>query len=105
MTTNFKHSASIDQFLANEMAPAERDAFKNELRSNSDLASELKFAQTIDSALLRDDVIDLRQKLIAAINAGKGSQTEAPVVRMNTRKWWYAAASLLALVAVSASLY
>jgi tetratricopeptide (TPR) repeat protein len=105
MTTNFKHSASIDQFLANEMAPAERAAFKNELRSNPDLARELKLAQTIDSAILRDDVIELRQKLIAAINAGKGSKTEVPVVRMNTRKWWYAAASLLALVAVSATLY
>jgi tetratricopeptide (TPR) repeat protein len=105
MTTNFKHSASIDQFLANEMAPAERAAFKNELRSNPDLARELKLAQTIDSAILRDDVIELRQKLIAAINAGKGSKIEVPVVRMNTRKWWYAAASLLALVAVSATLY
>lgn len=105
MTTIFKHSASIEQFLANEMAPSERTAFKNELRSNPDLARELKLAQAIDSAILSDDVIDLRQKLIAAINAGKTPKTEVPVVRMNTRKWWYAAASLLALVAVSATLY
>lgn len=105
MTTIFKHSASIEQFLANEMAPSERTAFKNELRSNPDLARELKLAQAIDSAILSDDVIDLRQKLIAAINAGKGSEKEVPVVRINTRKWWYAAASLLALVAVSATLY
>lgn len=105
MTTNFKHSASIDQFLANEMDPAERAAFKNELRSNPDLARELKLAQTIDSSILRDDVIDLRQKLIAAINAGKANKTEVPVVQMHIRKWWYAAASLLALVAVSATLY
>jgi len=105
MTTIFKHSASIEQFLANEMAPSERTAFKNELRSNPDLARELKLAQAIDSAILSDDVIDLRQKLIAAINAGKVSEKEVPVVRINTRKWWYAAASLLALVAVSATLY
>jgi len=105
MTTNFKHSASIDQFLANEMAPAERAAFENELRSNSDLARELKLAQIIDYSIIRDDVIDLRKKLIAAINAGKASRTEVPVVRMNTRKWWYAAASLFALFAVTATLY
>jgi tetratricopeptide (TPR) repeat protein len=105
MTANFKHSASIEQYLANEMAPSERSAFKKELRSNPELAKELKLSQSIDSALLRDDVIDLRQKLIAAINASKVTETETPVVRLNTRKWMYAAASLLALCAIAATLY
>jgi tetratricopeptide (TPR) repeat protein len=105
MTANFKHSASIEQYLANEMAPSERSAFKKELRSNPELAKELKLSQSIDSALLRDDVIDLRQKLIAAINASKVTETEIPVVRLNTRKWMYAAASLLALCAIAATLY
>jgi hypothetical protein len=105
MNTNLKHSASIEQFLANEMAPAERAAFKKELKSNAELAEELKLSQSIDSALVRDDVIELRQKLIAAIHAGRAVKVEVPVVRMNTRKWWYAAASLLALCAISATLY
>jgi len=105
MTSNFKHSASIEQYLANEMAPEERAAFKNELRSNPGLSQELMLAQNIDSALKRDDVIDLRQKLLAAINASKISAKETPVVRLNSRKWWYAAASLLAICAVSATLY
>jgi hypothetical protein len=105
MTNNFKHSATIEQFLANEMAPAERLAFKNELRSNKDLAMELKLAQSIDSAISKDDIIDLRQKLIAAINASHVTKSEVPVVHMNSRKWWYAAASLLALCAISATLY
>jgi tetratricopeptide (TPR) repeat protein len=105
MTNNFKHSTSIEQYLANEMAPAERTAFKNELRSNPELAAELKLSQSIDSALIREDVIDLRQKLIAAIQSSKATKTEVPVVRMNTRKWWYAAASLIALCAVTATLY
>jgi predicted Zn-dependent protease len=105
MTNNFKHSASIEQYLANEMAPAERAAFKNELRSNPELARELKLSQSIDSALNREDVIDLRQKLIAAIESSRVTKTEVPVIRMNTRKWWYAAASLIALCAVTATLY
>lgn len=105
MTNNFKHSASIEQFLANEMAPAERAAFKNELRLNPDLAEELKLSQSIDSAVSREDVIDLRQKLIAAINASREVKTDIPVVRLNSRRWWYAAASLLALCAVAATLY
>jgi tetratricopeptide (TPR) repeat protein len=105
MTTNLKHSASIEQYLANEMAPTERTAFRKELRSNPELASELKLSQSIDSAIVRDDIIDLRQKLIAAINANRTVKTEVPVIRMYTRKWWYAAASLLVLCAVAATLF
>jgi tetratricopeptide (TPR) repeat protein len=105
MKTNFKHSATIEQYLANEMVPSERTAFKKELTSNPELAEELRLSQNIDSALMRDDIIDLRQKLIAAINASKVVKAEVPVVRMYTRKWWYAAASLIALVAVAATLY
>ena len=105
MKTKFKHSASIEHYLANEMAPSERTAFKKELSSNSELAEELKLSQTIDSALMRDDIIELRLKLIAAINAGRVVKEEVPVVHMYTRKWWYAAASMLVLCAVAATLY
>jgi tetratricopeptide (TPR) repeat protein len=105
MKTNFKHSATIEHYLAGEMAPHERTAFKRDLKSNPDLAEELKLSQSIDSALMRDDIIDLRQKLIAAIHAGRVVKEEVPVVHMYTRKWWYAAASLVALVAVAATLY
>jgi len=105
MKINFKHSASIEQYLANEMDTSERAAFRKELKSNPDLAEELKLSQSIDSALLRDDIIDLRQKLIMAINAGRVIKEEVPVVHMYSRKWWYAAASLVALVAVAATLY
>jgi tetratricopeptide (TPR) repeat protein len=105
MTNKFKHSASIEQFLANEMAPLERAAFKKELKSNPELEMELKLSENIDSALMNDEIIDLRQKLIKAIVAGRVVEQEVPVVRMKTRKWWYAAASLLVLCAVAATLY
>jgi tetratricopeptide (TPR) repeat protein len=87
------------------MAPPERLAFMRELRASKELADELKFSQTIDSALVRDDIIDLRRKLIAAIDAGRTVKEEVPVVHMYTRKWWYAAASMLVLCAVAATLY
>ena len=105
MKTKFKHSASIEQYLANEMAPHEQVAFRKKLKSNPSLVEELKLSQSIDSALMQDDIIDLRQKLIAAINANREVKAEVPVIRMYTRKWWYAAASLVAFVAVAATLY
>ena len=105
MTANLKHSASIEQYLANEMAPSERAAFRKELRSNPDLANELKLSQSIDAAIGRDDIIDLRQKLVTAINANHIVKAEVPVIRMNARKIWYAAASLLVLCAVAATMF
>ncbi len=105
MKNPLKHSATIEQYLANEMAPPEQSAFREELRKNPVLTDELKVSQAIDSALIREDIIDLRRKLITAINEGRIHKTEVPVVRMNSRKWWYAAASLLALCAVAATLY
>ena len=105
MKIQTKHSISIEQYLANEMAPPEQVAFRRELKTSQELADELKLSQTIDSALMRDDIIDLRRKLIAAIEAGRIVKEEVPVVRMHTRKWWYAAASMLALCAVAATLY
>jgi tetratricopeptide (TPR) repeat protein len=105
MKNQIKHSATIEQYLANEMAPPEQLDFRKELRNNPDLTAELKLSQTIDSALERDDIIDLRRKLIAAIIAGRAAKEEVPVIRMYTRKWWYAAASIIVLCAVAATLY
>ena len=105
MTTNLKHSASVEQYLANEMAPSERAAFRKELRSSPDLANELKLSQSIDAAIGRDDIIDLRQKLISSINANHSVKADVPVIRMHIRKIWYAAASLLVLCAVAATLF
>jgi tetratricopeptide (TPR) repeat protein len=105
MILNFKHSASIEQFLADEMAPSERAAFRKELRSNPDLAQELKFTKSIDSALERDDIIELRKKLIAVINANRKRKAATPVIRLYVHKWWYAAASLLILCTVATAIF
>jgi tetratricopeptide (TPR) repeat protein len=105
MKNNFKYSFLVEQYIANEMAPHERVAFRKKLQSNPALAEEIELSQRIDSALLRDDIIDLRQKLLAAIQTDKAINEEVPVVRMKTRKWWYAAASFVALVSVAAAMY
>jgi tetratricopeptide (TPR) repeat protein len=105
MTNKFKYSDSIEKFLANELEPVEWAAFKKELKSNPDLAMEMQLSESIDSALKSDEIIDLRQKLIKAIVAGRAVEEDVPVVRMHKRKWWYAAASLVALFAVAATLF
>jgi tetratricopeptide (TPR) repeat protein len=103
MKNNFKHSTSIEQYLSDEMDSVETLAFRKDIKNNSEMNQEFKLSQAIDSALRQDDIIDLRQKLINAINASKVVNKEIKTVQLHTRKWWYAAASLLALCAISAT--
>jgi tetratricopeptide (TPR) repeat protein len=105
MKNKLRHSATIEHYLANEMEPVERLAFIKDLSSNPDLAMELKLSENIDLALRRDDILDLRQKLINTIDANRVVKSDVVIVRPNTHKWWYAAASLIVLCAVAATLY
>lgn len=106
MTNIFKHSTSIEQYLAKEMTATERKAFEKELKTNPSMANELRIAQQIDLSILQDDIIDLRKKMISVINEGKNQQTkDTPVRRIGVAKWWYAAASFLLIGSISAMLF
>lgn len=105
MKNSFKHSASVEQFLSGEMLPAERENFEREVASNPGLAAELRLSRAIDEALLKDDIIDFRKKLIVAHRENKKEQREVPVVRLHVRKFWYAAASIILLAALGSTLY
>lgn len=105
MKTNFKYSASVEQYLSNEMVQAERELFERDISSNPELSQELKLSRTIDAALKQDDIIDLRQKLLAAYRENQKEQHEVPVIRLHVKRFWYAAASLILLAALGSSLF
>lgn len=104
MKNNFKYSASVEQYLSNEMAQSEKQLFERETASNPGLAQELKFSRTIDDALRQDDIIDLRMKLLSAYRENRKEKAEVPVVRMQFRKVWYAAASIIILAAIGSTI-
>jgi tetratricopeptide (TPR) repeat protein len=105
MKNNFKHSASVEQYLSGEMLPAERENFEREVASNPGLAAELRLSRAIDSALLKDDIIDFRKKILVANKENKKEQRDVPVVRLYARKIWYAAASFILLATLGSTLY
>jgi hypothetical protein len=105
MNVNLEHSASIEQYLSGEMSASAKQAFRKEVSLNTSLARELRLSRTIDDALLREDVIDLRKKLLTEMRADQKEKAEIPVIKLQTRKWWYAAASLLVLCTLAATLY
>ncbi|MBK7215340.1 MAG: tetratricopeptide repeat protein [Bacteroidales bacterium] len=104
MKNNFKYSASVEQYLSNEMVQSEKQLFERETASNPGLAQELKFSRTIDDALRQDDIIDLRMKLLSAYRENRKEKAEVPVVRMQFRKVWYAAASIIILAAIGSTI-
>jgi tetratricopeptide (TPR) repeat protein len=105
MNVKLEHSASIEQYLSGEMSASAKQAFRKEVSLNTSLARELRLSRTIDDALLREDVIDLRRKLLTEMRADQNEKAEVPVIKLQTRKWWYAAASLLVLCTLAATLY
>lgn len=105
MKTHFKYSDSVERYLSNEMVQDERELFIKDVLTNSELSQELKFSRTIDAALRQDDIIDLRMKLQAAQKEKKISKPEVPVIRLQVKKFWYAAASIILLAAIGSTLF
>jgi hypothetical protein len=105
MKNSFSHSANIEFFLSGEMLPVERENFEREVHSNPELAGELKLSRTIDSIINREDIIDLRKKILAVYRENKMVKEEVPVVHMYAKKFWYAAASFILLAALGSTLY
>ena len=105
MKINLNNSASIEQYLANEMTPSERETFTKELIENPALADELKLSQSIDSAIFDENILDLRKKLIAASKNEKHPEQDVPIRILNRRKWLYAAAAFLVICTVISALY
>jgi len=53
----------IERYIAGEMDPSEKKWFEAELDGNHSLQSELALRKKADAALVRHDIIDLRNKL------------------------------------------
>lgn len=100
----FRHSASIEQFLSGEMTTVEKENFAKEMAVNKELAAEFRFSTQIDKALRRDDVLDLRQKVNQLYEQQKTSISEKTVIKMFPRRWYWAAASVVAVLAIGATL-
>jgi|WetSurMetagenome_2_1015567.scaffolds.fasta_scaffold117920_2 hypothetical protein len=100
----FRHSASIEQFLSKEMTPVEEQNFAKELATNKELAAEFRFSQQIDKALRREDILDIRQKMSSLYEQQKASSTQNPVIKMYPRRWYFVAASVVAVLAIGATL-
>lgn len=95
-----KYTAWIDSYLEGEMDAAERIRFETDLLTNKDLAMEFKLEQDINLILGDDEIVDFRSKCIQAQNDYNLSTKRYVRVVQFTRKYWYAAASLVLIALV-----
>lgn len=99
-----RYTEWIDSYIGNELDVAGVKKFEKELSINQDLAMEYHLDRDLEKVLSQQDLLDFRAKCIFAQNeVNLASRKFANVVQF-TRKYWYAAASILLIAIVAGSL-
>jgi tetratricopeptide (TPR) repeat protein len=96
-----RYTEWIDSYVEGELDDAGRKGFESELSVNRDLALEYNLEMDLQKVLGQEDLLDLRAKCIAAQDEFNVSERKFVKVIQITRKYWYAAASII-LIAIIA---
>jgi tetratricopeptide (TPR) repeat protein len=99
-----KYTEWIDSYIDNELDEAGMKKFEMELSINQDLALEYHLDRDLEKILSQQDLLDFRAKCILAQNEINLSSRKFVKVVQFTRKYWYAAASILLIAIVAGSL-
>jgi tetratricopeptide (TPR) repeat protein len=99
-----RYTEWIDSYVENELDEAGRKSFELELSINHDLAMEYRLEKDLEEILCQQDLLDFRAKCIVAQTELNLSSRKFVKVVQFTRKYWYAAASLLLIALVAGSL-
>ena len=87
----------IERYIAGEMDASEKRWFEMELEGNTSLQQEVKLRRRTDAALVRHDIIDLRNKL-ASIEKQRKEKLVATGARRTTGLRFAAAITALILI-------
>jgi tetratricopeptide (TPR) repeat protein len=90
-----RYTEWIDSYVDGELDDASRKNFEAELSVNRDLALEYHLEKDLEKALLQEDLIDFRAKCIEVQQEINLSERKLVKIVHITRKYWYAAASVL----------
>lgn len=99
-----KYTEWIDAYVDNELDPAGKAEFEAALKSDGDLALEYSMEQDMEKILMDADLLDFRAKCIIAQNEQKNSTKRLAGMIQLTRKYWYAAASVILIAFIAGAL-
>lgn len=96
-----KYTEWIDSYVEGELDEAGKMKFETELSHNRDLALEYRLEKDLQEALQDDELLDFRSKCISAQNEFNLKTNKVVRVVQFTRKYWYAAASILLVAMIT----
>lgn len=99
-----RYTEWIDSYIGNELDAAGVKKFEKELSINQDLAMEYHLERDLEKILSQQDLLDFRAKCMVAQSELNLSSKKFVKVVQFTRRYWYAAASLLLIALVAGSL-
>jgi tetratricopeptide (TPR) repeat protein len=99
-----KYTEWIDSYLEGELDEAGKQKFEKELSSNHELAIEFRLEKDLLNTLGDSEMLDFRSKCLTAQEEYNLSTKRMTKVIQLTRKYWYAAASLVLIALVAGSL-
>ena len=100
-----RYTEWIDSYVDGELDDSGRKSFEAELNVNRDLTFEYRLEQDIQKILSQEDLLDLRAKCFSAQQELNLSSKKLAKVVQITRKYWYAAASVLLIAIITGSLF
>jgi tetratricopeptide (TPR) repeat protein len=100
-----RYTEWIDNYVEGELDEAGRQNFEAELAVNRDLSLEYQLEEDIQKILGQEDMLDLRAKCFAAQQELNLSTSKLAKVVQFTRKYWYAAASVLLIGLIVGGLF
>ena len=95
----------IDNYVDGDLSEAGRKQFEAELTVNRELAFEYRLEQDLQKVLGQEDILDLRSKCFEAQQEVNLATKKLAKVIQITRKYWYAAASILLIGLIAGSFF
>jgi tetratricopeptide (TPR) repeat protein len=100
-----RYTEWIDSYVEGELDETGRRNFEAELSINRDLAVEYHLEKDLERVLEQEDLLDFKSKcMMAQQEINLSSRKFVKVVQL-TRKYWYAAASILLIAMITGGLF
>jgi tetratricopeptide (TPR) repeat protein len=103
--TKVKYTEWIEQYMQGELDHESSMGFENELKINSQLATELRLEKDLDRALTDTEMLDFMAICQESQEEVKLIHSRGARVVQMVRKYWYAAASVVLIALVAGGIF
>lgn len=105
MNDNLRYALLVDRYVNGEMNKEEIMSFEEELQKNKGLQANVQLENDLNTVLAQKDILEFRQKMAEVMMRQKEIKQPAKTFRLTSRRIQLAAASIIILILVSASLF